>query len=209
MSALAVIPARGGSQGIPRKNLLEVGGRPLIAWTIAQALAAREQHPELNVAVSTEDAEIEDVAREHGATVIDRPAELAGHTAATEPAVLLQATSPVRRTDTIARALTLFRGSEVDALVGIVPESPFFWRPPVEEGGSAGPAYDVPPGPAARSCAPSSSTTSGTAASTSPRRASTGRRATASAAASVCSCWRRPRAWTSTRWPTSPSPRAC
>lgn len=144
MSALAVIPARGGSQGIPRKNLLEVGGRPLIAWTIAQALAAREQDPELSVAVSTEGAEIGGVAREHGATVIDRPAELAGHTAASEPAVLLlPATSPVRRTDTIARALTLFRGSEVDALVGVVPESPFFWRPPVEEGGSAVPAYDV------------------------------------------------------------------
>lgn len=161
MSALAVIPARGGSQGIPRKNLLEVGGKPLIAWTIAQALAAREQHPELIVAVSTEDAEIADVARAHGAAVIDRPAELAGHTAATEPAVLhamdvveadgatldavllLQATSPVRRPDTIARALTRFRGTGVDALVGVVPESPFFWRPPVEEGGSAAPAYDV------------------------------------------------------------------
>lgn len=210
MSALAVIPARGGSQGIPRKNLLEVGGRPLIAWTIALALAAREQHPELNVAVSTEDAEIAGVAREHGATVIDQPAELAGHTAATEPAVLLlQATSPVHRPDTIARALTLFRGSEVDALVGVVPESPFFWRPPSRRAAAPSPPTTRPPGPAARSCAPSSSTTSRTAASTSPRRASTGSRATASAAASDCSCWRRPRAWTSTRWPTSPSPRAC
>lgn len=131
MSALAVIPARGGSQGIPRKNLLEVGGRPLIAWTIAQALAAREQYPELSVAVSTEDAEIADVAREHGATVIDRPAELAGHTAATEPAVLLlQSTSRARRLDTIARALTRFCGTGVDALVGVVLERPFFWRPP-------------------------------------------------------------------------------
>ncbi|WP_341854296.1 hypothetical protein [Brachybacterium sp. GPGPB12] len=41
MTALVVIPARGGSKGIPRKNLLPVGGRPLIAWTIAQALEAR------------------------------------------------------------------------------------------------------------------------------------------------------------------------
>ena len=40
MSVLCVIPARGGSKGIPRKNLLPVGGKPLIAWTVAQALAA-------------------------------------------------------------------------------------------------------------------------------------------------------------------------
>ncbi|MGO3290855.1 cytidylyltransferase domain-containing protein, partial [Brachybacterium sp.] len=53
MSVLAVIPARGGSKGIPRKNLLPVGGKPLIAWTIAQALEARGDG-EVIVAVSTE-----------------------------------------------------------------------------------------------------------------------------------------------------------
>ncbi|MGO1599514.1 MAG: cytidylyltransferase domain-containing protein, partial [Brachybacterium sp.] len=62
MSVLAVIPARGGSKGIPRKNLLPVGGKPLIAWTIAQALEARGDG-EVIVAVSTEDAEIAAVAR--------------------------------------------------------------------------------------------------------------------------------------------------
>ncbi|AXK46854.1 cytidylyltransferase domain-containing protein [Brachybacterium saurashtrense] len=160
MSILAVIPARGGSQGIPRKNLLPVGGRPLLAWTIAQALEAREDG-DVIVAVSTEDAEIAQVAREHGARVIDRPAELATHTAPTEPTVLhamdtveaegvtleavvlLQATSPVRRPDTIRRAIAEFRGTGVDSLVGVVPESPFFWRLPEHPGASARAAYDV------------------------------------------------------------------
>ena len=53
-SVVAVIPARGGSKGIPRKNLMPVAGKPLIVWTIEQALAV----PGLPVIVSTEDAEI-------------------------------------------------------------------------------------------------------------------------------------------------------
>ncbi|MFZ2503139.1 MAG: hypothetical protein WAW88_10750, partial [Nocardioides sp.] len=80
-SILCVIPARGGSQGVPRKNLREVSGRPLLAWTIGQALAARTPDgAPLTVVVSTEDAEIAALARAEGATVIDRPVELAGHT---------------------------------------------------------------------------------------------------------------------------------
>jgi N-acylneuraminate cytidylyltransferase len=160
VTALAVIPARGGSKGIPRKNLLPVGGRPLIAWTIAQALEARAGG-DVIVAVSTEDAEIAQVAAEHGARVIQRPAALATDDAPTEPTVLhamdtveaegtsldavvlLQATSPVRRPDSIGRALAQIRDSGVDSLVGVVPESPFFWRLPESPGQSARAAYDV------------------------------------------------------------------
>ncbi len=141
MSILCLIPARGGSQGIARKNLADVAGRPLLAWTVEQALAV----PGLDVAVSTEDAEIADVARRYGARVIERPAELAGHTSATEPVVLhaldataartgepeavllLQATSPVRLPGTLARALDEFAASGCDALVGVVPQAPFLW----------------------------------------------------------------------------------
>ncbi len=158
MTALAVIPARGGSKGIPRKNLLPVGGRPLMTWTIEQALGAGD---DVIVAVSTEDAEIAEVARAHGARVIDRPAELAVDTAPTEPTILhamdvveaegvtldavllLQATSPVRKPDTIRRALEQFRRSGADSLVGVVPESPFFWHLPEREGESARADYDV------------------------------------------------------------------
>ncbi len=162
MTILVVIPARGGSKGIPRKNLIDVGGQPLLAWTIQQALAARSgADQDLIVAVSTEDPEIAQVAREHGASVIDRPAELATDTAPTEPTVLhamdvteaqgiqleavvlLQATSPVRRTDTIGRAIAQFRETGVDSLVGVVPESPFFWHLPAAPGESAHADYDV------------------------------------------------------------------
>jgi len=73
---LAIIPARGGSKGIPRKNLVDVGGKPLIAHSIAHALAC----PRIErVVVSTEDDEIAETARRFGAEVpFMRPVELAG-----------------------------------------------------------------------------------------------------------------------------------
>lgn len=73
---LAIIPARGGSKGIPRKNITNLSGKPLIAWSI---LAARHAKKVSRVIVSTEDQEIAEVAREWGAEVpFLRPAELAG-----------------------------------------------------------------------------------------------------------------------------------
>lgn len=141
MSTLALIPARGGSKGIPRKNLLNVAGKPLILWTIEQALAV----PGLRVAVSTEDPEIATVAAAAGAWIIARPADLAQDETATEPVVehaivkyterfgrpdrvlLLQATSPVRRPGTIDRALAQFDRGSVDSLVGVVHTPPFIW----------------------------------------------------------------------------------
>jgi CMP-N,N'-diacetyllegionaminic acid synthase len=149
-----VIPARGGSKGVPRKNLLDVGGKPLIVWTIEQALAV----PGLDVVVSTDDEEIAAVARDAGARVPWlRPAELAQDTTPTEPVVrhaieqvtaesarpdavmLLQATSPVRHLDTLPRALTEFTDTGVDSMVGVVEQPPFIWQaghPPTA-------AYDV------------------------------------------------------------------
>lgn len=151
---LCVIPARGGSKGVPRKNLLDVGGKPLIVWTIEQALATDG----LDVLVSTDDEEIADVARAAGARVPWlRPPELAQDTTPTEPVVrhaieqvtaergrpdsvmLLQATSPVRRDDTLARALAEFAETGVDSMVGVVEQAPFIWQatePPTA-------AYDV------------------------------------------------------------------
>lgn len=139
---LAIIPARGGSKGIPRKNLLPVAGKPLIAWTIEQALAV----PGLDVFVSTEDEEIAETSRRWGAGVINRPAGLAQDTTPTEPVVLhamdayaelhgtdpdsvmlLQATSPLRISGTLQRAVDEYRASEVDSLVGVVPNPPFLW----------------------------------------------------------------------------------
>lgn len=142
---LVLIPARGGSKGVPRKNLRPVGGRPLLVWTVRQALALAG--PEVDVVVSTDDDEIARVALEAGAEVpFRRPADLARDETPTEDAVihaleqmaaigrpadrvmLLQATSPVRRPGTLARALAQFDGSGADALVGVVPQAPFLWR---------------------------------------------------------------------------------
>jgi N-acylneuraminate cytidylyltransferase len=109
---LAIIPARGGSKSIPKKNLALVAGKALIAWSIQSAHMSRFVH---RVVVSTDDAEIKKTALFYGAEVIDRPAELATDEALTDPVmihvlrdlrrredyrpnftVLLQPTSPVR-----------------------------------------------------------------------------------------------------------------
>lgn len=82
---LGVVPARGGSKGVPRKNIRPLNGRPLLAYTIDQAKAA--QTLDLFV-VSTDDQEIKAVANRCGARVIDRPAELATDTQPTETALL-------------------------------------------------------------------------------------------------------------------------
>jgi CMP-N,N'-diacetyllegionaminic acid synthase len=155
---LCVIPARGGSKGVPGKNLRDVHGKPLLVWTVEQALAAR---PAMDVVVSTDDSEIARVARDAGALVpFLRPAALALDTTPTEPVVrhavaaareadaapdavmLLQATSPVRHPGTISRAIAQLESTDVDSLVGVVPQAPFIWT---EGGADAGPtaAYDV------------------------------------------------------------------
>lgn len=149
MRILCVIPVRGGSKGIPRKNLKPIAGKPLVAWTIEQALAAKAalagEH-RVDVLVSTDDAELAEIAREFGAEVpFMRPAHLAEDTTATEPVVehaidfytqagqrpdavmLLQATSPVRLPGTLERAIRQFAASDADSMVGVVPIGPFIW----------------------------------------------------------------------------------
>ena len=155
MNILCIIPVRGGSKGVPAKNARIVGGKPLVAWTIEQALAART---ELDVVVSTDDPGLAAHALAAGADVpFLRPAELGQDTTPTEPVVLhaiahrtaagrrpdavllLQATSPVRRPDTLDRAIAQFAESGVDALVGVVAETPFLWR----LGEPPAPVYDI------------------------------------------------------------------
>jgi len=141
---LAIIPARGGSKGIPRKNVRPLGGIPLIAHTIRQAVNT----PSITrIVVSTDDAEIGAVAREHGAEVVWRPAELSGDTASSESAlvhvlgtlresegydpelvVFLQATSPLRRPDDIERAIDTLRRENADSLFSACRVEGFVWR---------------------------------------------------------------------------------
>lgn len=118
---MAVIPARGGSKGIPGKNIHPLGGKPLIAYTIEQAAAV----PELDLTVvSTDDDKIAKTAVEWGSAVIKRPAGLAVDEAPTEPTlidalgqaetkgwgefdvvVVLEPTSPLRTPETISRCI--------------------------------------------------------------------------------------------------------
>lgn len=144
MRMLCVIPVRGGSKGIPGKNRRLVAGKPLLVWTIEQALAAQ---PNMDVLVSTDDEPLADIARSAGAEVPWlRPAHLAEDTTATEPVVehaiasytaegrrpdavmLLQVTSPVRLEGTLDRAIEQFVASGVDSMVGAVPQTPFLWQ---------------------------------------------------------------------------------
>jgi CMP-N,N'-diacetyllegionaminic acid synthase len=142
---LAIIPARGGSKGIPRKNIREIAGKPLVAWSIEQALASKFVE---RVIVSTDDEEIAEVALSHGAEVpFRRPAELASDTAATEPSmihalewlevhegyrpdavILMQATSPVRSEDAIDRAVQQFIVESADSLLSVAEFWHFLWQ---------------------------------------------------------------------------------
>lgn len=123
---LAVIPARGGSKGIPRKNIRMIAGKPLIAWSIE---AARESELLDDFVVSTEDEEIASVARRCGAKVVRRPRKLATDAATTvsvlqqvlqempaKNVVLLQPTSPVREPGLIDRCIRRFENKRADNL---------------------------------------------------------------------------------------------
>lgn len=123
---LGLIPARGGSKGIPRKNLRPIAGKPLIVWSIEAAKRSKKLD---RFVVSTEDKEIAEVSEKAGAEVLWRPKELATdeattaallkHVAMTEKPdsiVLLQPTSPVRIDGLIDRAIEKFLTSGVDTL---------------------------------------------------------------------------------------------
>lgn len=85
VGALAVIPARGGSRGIPRKNLLQLAGKPLVGWAVEACLQSQSVS---RVVVSTDDADIATAAKQYGAEVVVRPAELSGDSASSESALL-------------------------------------------------------------------------------------------------------------------------
>ncbi len=134
MRPLVVIPARGGSKGIPRKNIRPLAGKPLIHYTIE---AARHVFPDNLIYVSTEDTEIKEIAEQTGLTVpFLRPAELATDTTGSrevllhalefaeksnyfpEVLVLLQPTSPFRNAAQIVAAVELFtRQSDLTEMV--------------------------------------------------------------------------------------------
>jgi YrbI family 3-deoxy-D-manno-octulosonate 8-phosphate phosphatase len=136
---LALIPARGGSKGIPRKNIRSFAGYPLIAWSIA---AAKQASSVTRIVVSTDDEEIATVAREYGAeTPFLRPAEFSQDNTTDlpvfehalqwleanenyQPEILIQLrpTSPVRPKDCVDRAVNiLLEHTDADSVRGVVP----------------------------------------------------------------------------------------
>jgi N-acylneuraminate cytidylyltransferase len=154
---LAVIPARGGSKGIPRKNLRRVGGIPLIGRAVLAAKGSRwVQH----VFVSTEDAEIAAVAQQYGAEVIWRPAELATDTASSESVLLhaleeieqnlrqhvdvlvfIQCTSPFIESEDIDAMLSHMLQEQADCAFTVSRFHRFVWKPD-EQLGAIGVNHD-------------------------------------------------------------------
>ena len=141
--AVAIIPARGGSKGIPRKNLQRVGGVPLVARTVDAATRC----PAIDrVVVTTDDADIAAIAAEWGAEIIERPADLSGDEASSESALLhaldalearridvgvmafLQATSPFIDVDALTAAVQLVRSRRRDSVFAAVETYGFLWE---------------------------------------------------------------------------------
>ncbi len=141
MKAIAIIPARGGSKRLPRKNLRPLCGVPLIAWSIR---AAREAKLLSEVYVSTDDLEIATEAQRYGAEVVMRPPEISGDDARIEDAlrhvlrsgivlpdvvVTLQPTSPVRAEGLIDRCIIALRDSpDLKSTLTVRPAGVTWWQ---------------------------------------------------------------------------------
>lgn len=150
---IAIIPARGGSKGIPRKNIKRLGDQPLIAYTINAAINSRLID---KVVVSTDDEEIAEITKKYGAEVpFMRPSELAGDHSkaqdvylhavefmrdhygnAIEKFVVLLPTVPFRTGEHIDSAIELFKKSKAETLISIKKmETPVTWLLKTEERG--------------------------------------------------------------------------
>ena len=144
MKIVAIIPARGGSKGIPRKNIKELCGKPLITYIIETALRVEELD---KVIVSTEDKEIAEVAKKCGAEVpFMRPEELARDETPTLPVlqhavkyleekenykpdiiVLLYATSPLLKHERVSEAIKLLKARGFDSVLSVVEDRGHYW----------------------------------------------------------------------------------
>jgi len=127
---LAIIPARGGSKRLPRKNVLDLNGKPLIAWSIEAGIKSKYIDKTI---VSSDDEEILNISKKYNANTIKRPDELASDTATTFDAikhtiensnkydyiVLLQTTSPLRNEKQINEAIELLESKNADAVVSV------------------------------------------------------------------------------------------
>lgn len=158
MRVLAVIPARGGSKGVPGKNLAEVAGTPLVARAV---LACRAAPTVTDVVVSTDSAAIAAAARAAGADVIARPTAISGDTASSEAAVLhalaafeelhsltvdvvllVQCTSPFLSTSDVESVAVAVASGAADSALTVAPFHGFLWREG-DDGRGAGVNHDT------------------------------------------------------------------
>jgi len=139
----AFIPARGGSKGIPGKNLQLIGGVTLVGRAVDAALASKRVS---RVFVSTDDDDISIVAQSHGAEVVNRPVDIAGDFSSSESAlihalnvlerksllpenlVFLQCTSPFTNGDQIDKVLAALDDSNVNSSFSVAPWHGFLWH---------------------------------------------------------------------------------
>ncbi len=144
MRSVAIIPARGGSRGLPRKNVALLEGKPLIVHAID---AAREASHVDIVVVSTDDPQIAQVAEAAGAWVVHRPQDISGDTASSESAVLhalgvlsdehgiwpeltvfIQCTSPLTTSEDIDKTVQSLIDEQADCALAVAPCHQFLWR---------------------------------------------------------------------------------
>lgn len=149
LNVLALIPARGGSKGIPRKNLQPLAGKPLVLHTVEQALQASLV---TQTVVSTDDEAIAAVCQAAGARIVRRPPEISGDTASSESALVhalealssegvelpdlvlfLQCTSPLRYSSDIDNAIRTLQEQKADSLLSVSPSHQFLWEETEEE----------------------------------------------------------------------------
>jgi N-acylneuraminate cytidylyltransferase/CMP-N,N'-diacetyllegionaminic acid synthase len=157
---IAIIPARGGSKGLPGKNIRNLNGKPLIAYTIEAALKSKYI---TRVILSTDDVEIADVARQYGAEVpFMRPSHLASDSAKAIDAykytyerlekeenieisefVILQPTSPFRIAKHIDEAIDLYKDKKADSVISYCLEHhPIIWHKYITEAGKMESIFD-------------------------------------------------------------------
>lgn len=144
MKVLSIIPARGGSKGIPLKNLVKIKNKPLLFYTVHASLKSKFVNRTI---VSTDDKKIEKVALTLGAEVIQRPKKLANDTIGLEPTInhtlkylkknenyspdiiiVLQNTSPLRNSTHIDEALSLMKNKNYDSLLSGFSYYTFLWK---------------------------------------------------------------------------------
>lgn len=142
---LIVIPARGGSKGIPKKNIRLMNGEPLIAYSIKNALLVKDEY-DVDVVVDTDDNEIAKIAKRYGSEISIRPDELAGDNVTLDPVIVhaydemkkrkgcvydyvvtMQPTSPTLKSNTLINAISYAVNGDLDTVISVINEPHLAW----------------------------------------------------------------------------------